>query len=182
MVVPRCGALNYLRLKDWPTVHIWNGDLHAIEVINLGSGQIISRLRLHDDGVFEATDPKLDESPTVTQKQFLTLQMSSGRVVAANGEMAYYLPKKEGFVRKINLTASPPVVVRRASERQSSLYPRVSAVSESTGTVWVQVAHLSPGGANYLPSNTARILDTSNVNPIADLRLGIADCDCMAAS
>jgi hypothetical protein len=184
VTVPRCRAAFFLRVADWPRVHIWNAHLGVVEVVDFDTGKILSRLHLDDLPVLAAADPAALEKPDIGGV-LLLLQPIRAEVIPTGGRYAYYVPKQlpnqePGFIKKIDLEADPPKIIRQGEERQPDLRPSTAAASEAGHALFV-VKHKITGAAQ-VASREVKIFSTSDLKLQSEVELPIAGCDQLEAS
>jgi RNA polymerase sigma factor (sigma-70 family) len=183
--VPRCHGVDFLRVADWPQVHVFNGMLSLLEVVDFDSGTIRSRLLLSDDPSVAKVDPTELEKP---ENNLLFRLRGTGGVVADGGRYAYYVPQppvdrgeQPGFMRKIDLSANPPKVVRQGEERAKDLRPGPAAVSEAGGALFIVQAQ-PPLAGSPQPSRRLRIFSTKDLTLQREVELSLKDCQGLEVS
>jgi DNA-binding beta-propeller fold protein YncE len=86
-----------------------------------------------------------------------------------------------GRVRKIDLTADPPKVVRTWKERQPDLESGIVAVSEKDGRIFV-LKREPPREGRPMPSERFKVLSADDLTPKQDFKLSLVDCNELATS
>jgi DNA-binding beta-propeller fold protein YncE len=182
--VPRAYGVSLVRVADWPRVHLFNGMLGLLEVADFDSGRILSRLPLGDDPVLEKTDPAdLDKA----ESRLIFRLRGRGEVVAAGGRFAYYVPREPwdqqepGFLKKIDLAADPPKVVRKGAEPEKDLRPGATAVAEAAGTLFV-VQEKFPRGNTYQPSRRVKVFSAAELKLQREIEVSLDDCQRLEVS
>jgi hypothetical protein len=187
--VPRAGNIVFLRTAEWPRITVWNHLLGAIEVLDLDANSILTRVPLGDDPVLATFDPRHLEKPNIGD--LIHRLGYRANVVTSDGKHAYYVPQHSsqdstrrpfGYLRKIDLTADPPKVIRITDQRQPNLRARVATVSESAGALFVAEDKRGPDGSAIAPSPRVKTFHTLTLAPAADIVTSLTDCDCLAAS
>src|SRR5262249_31000473 len=128
--LPRAHGVDIVSVADWPRVHVWNRNLNLLKVVDFNNGKTLSSLLISDDPALEKTDPA--ELEKIDADRHLRLK-HHGWMLATGGRFAYYVPMAcapPGRVRKIDLSADPPKVVRTWNKRQPDLGAGIVAVSE----------------------------------------------------
>lgn len=172
MAIPHCGTVSFLRVADWPTVQLWNGKTCLLYAVNMGTGEVQSRLSLGDDPELANLDP-LDRE-AADDLTMMRLR-GAGFVVAGNGRYAFYIPRQSfdgghpvryrhgpGFLRKIDLATDRPEIVRQGEQRQDDLYPGPAAVCQATGTLFV-LEQERPDANRLVVSRRMRAYSTSDL-------------------
>jgi hypothetical protein len=183
--VPRCRGVSFLRVADWPRVHVWNGYLGVVEVIDLEGGKILSRLGLDDDDVLQRIDPEELEKPDILNELQLRLSPVRGSVMPAGGRYAYYVPKQftrqePGFLKKIDLAAEPPKVVLKGEKPAPDLRPDVAAASEAGKALFVVEQKVD--GVAEVASRRVKVFSTVDLTLQSEMDLPLTDCDQLEAS
>jgi hypothetical protein len=182
--VLRCRGPVFLRVTDWPRVVVWNVHLGAIEVLNVDSGDIVSRLAIGDDPILSSIDPERLEKPDIGNVVML-LQALRGIVVSSDGQFGIYVPERvggqgPGYLRKIDLAANPPRIVATGKNPQGDLNSETAAVSGDGGAVFVAKDTLDAKG-NRLPSRQIRVFRTLDLEPATEITASV-NVDYLAAS
>jgi hypothetical protein len=155
--VPDAPTVNFISSAQWPRIAGWNSYGSALMVLDLHANSVLSTLGLGG-------------SPAST-------------VVTSDGKNAYYVPHNAtGQLRKIDLAADPPKVVRTSEEPQPQLEARTAVVSETAGALYVAEFKIKPDGTGVLPSPLVKTFHTQTLAAAADINLSLTDCDCLAAS
>jgi RNA polymerase sigma factor (sigma-70 family) len=182
--VPRCYGIDFVGVADWPRVHIFNRTLGLLEVVDFDSDRILSRLPLGDDPALEKVDPAELEKAGIP----LTMRLRGrGGVIADGGRYAYYVPwqpwdkEEPGFLKKIDLAADPPKVVRKGAEPEKDLHPGPEVVVEAAGALFV-VQHKPPRDNIPQPSRRVRIYSTAELKPQREIELSLDDCQALEVS
>jgi hypothetical protein len=185
--IPRCQVPTFLRLSDWPQVHVWNPSLGVVEVVDVNTGRILSRLPLdyEDDLTLKVLDPTALEKPEIGA---LNLRLGAkGVVISGGGRFAYYVPQASrdpraapGYIRKIDLTAVPPMVVRKGEQRESGLRATFSAASDQSGGLFVVRNGQDPSKEE--PLRRLRVFTTLDLKFQIDIEATIPDINGLRTS
>ncbi|MBI3468107.1 MAG: hypothetical protein HY000_34305 [Planctomycetes bacterium] len=163
-------------------MHIWNGLLGVVEVVDFDTGKILSRLAVGDDPVLALFDPAQLERPNVGRDLYMRLGRPRGGVVPGSDRWAYYVPTvQSGFLKRIDLSGQSPQIVRKGEEAYEDLDVRAAAASDRAGALCVKVKG-KPDGATFEKSAVIRIFDTFNVKPQGEVSLSIGNCDRLETS
>jgi hypothetical protein len=179
--IPRAHGVDVVSVADWPRVHVWNRNLSLLKVVDFGNGKIVSRLLVSDDPALEKTDPAELEKVDFDQLRRLK---HIGWMLHTRGRYTYYGPMSwapPGHVRKIDLSANPPKVVRTWKERQPDLETGIVAVSEKDGRIFVLKREL-PREGRPMPSERFKVLSADDLTPKQDFKLSLVDCNELAIS
>jgi hypothetical protein len=179
--IPRAHGVDIVSVADWPRVHVWNRNLNVLYVVDFKTGEILSKLLISDDPALEKTDPAGLEK--IEANRLLRLK-HHGWMLATGGQFAYYVPMSwapPGQVRKIDLSADPPKVVRTWKERQPDLGAGFVAVSEKAGRIFV-VEQEPPRAGRPMPSNHVTVLSTDDLTLKQQVKLSLEDCDGLVTS
>jgi hypothetical protein len=188
VAIRRCHGVNFLRVSDWPKVHVWNRTLNLLEVVDFRTGNVLSRLPLANDPEIQNIDPiQLENS------DYRVYRMTGrGWVIADQGQYAYFLPnpptrhpsvayptREPGLLKKIDLSIDPPKVIRKGDKPQPDL--RSAIVSEAAGAIF---ALLDAWNEQFThePSRRVRVFNVSDLSVQREIDLPIADCRSLAAS
>jgi hypothetical protein len=182
VTVPPFRHLDFLRVADWPKVHIWNGGF--LDVVDFSSGKIASRLLLNDDPSLQGIDPEELEKPSPDQRK--SLWSHSGWVVTDSGKYAYYISHhyadddKPGSLRKIDLSADPPKVIR-----ETKINPQqglgITGVSEAAG-IFYGIDYKPPSQGRHVPTRRVKIYDKETAKLLKEIDLSLTDCQRLVAS
>ena len=179
VAIPRCHGVSFLRVADWPRVHIWNGRTGLVKVVNFDTGEIQSRLALGDDPELAKLDPlEREAADDLTMMQL----RGAGFVATETGKHGYYIPRQSGdnghparyrkgpgFLRKVDLAALPPEVVRQGEQREDDLRPGPTAVSEAAGALFVLELQGGPNG--LIASRRMKVFSTSDLKLHREIEL-----------
>jgi RNA polymerase sigma factor (sigma-70 family) len=181
--LPRCAGVRFLRVEDYPQIHLWNFNTGWLEVIDFGTSKPIAGLSLVD-GLAE---------------HYSTGQ---GFAISAGGRFAYYVPRRPiakrtkpntrnpvpedrwpiqegdspGLLKRIDLKTNPPRIDLQVAAPQSERYRDVVAVSEPAELLCVMEDRVHPNGFTRLPSNRLKIFGTKDLQFKRQLDLPLADC------
>jgi hypothetical protein len=179
--IPRAYGVDVVSVADWPRVHVWNRNLSLLKVVDFSNGKIVSRLLVSDDPALEKTDPAELEKVDFNQLRRLK---QIGWMLHTGGRYAYYVPMSwapPGRVRKIDLSANPPKIVRTWKERQPDLETGIVAVSEKDGRIFVLKREL-PREGRPMPFERFKVLSADDLTPKQDFKLSLVDCSKLAIS
>src|SRR5262249_22017486 len=136
--IPRAHVVDVVSVVDWPRVHVWNRNLSLLKVVDFSNGKVLSRLLVSDGPTLAKIDSAALER--VDEGQLLRLK-HNGWMLATGARYAYYVPMSwapPGRVRKIDLAANPPKIVRTWKEdRQPEFGDGSVAVSEKASRIFV---------------------------------------------
>lgn len=180
VLVPRCRAVAFLRVEDWPRVHIWNEHLGVIQVVDLSTAKNLKRLPIGDDPQLNLFDSAELEKPNIGELYF-RLNALRGTVFPADGRYGYYIPWQRGFIRKIDLAADPPSVLRQGQTRYEDLDATVAATSGKGHAIFVKVKGEDRGGS-LAPSARLRVFNTFDLEPQGEIDLSIDNINKLEAS
>ena len=186
--IPRCKIPTFLRLSDWPRVHLWNSSLAVVEVVDVSTGKILSRLPLDydDDLTLKTLDPTALEKPEIGE---LSMHLGANGVVISGGDrFAYYVPQptrnptaEPGHIQKIDLTAVPPKVVRKGDQREAGLRASFSAASDQGGGLFV-VARNGKDPTKQEASRRLKIFSTLDLKFQIEIEATIPDINGLRTS
>jgi hypothetical protein len=179
--IPRAHGVDVVSVADWPRVHVWNRNLSLLKVVDFRNGKIVSRLLVSDDPALEKTDPAELEKVDFDQLRRLK---HIGWMLHTGGRYTYYVPVSwapPGRVRKIDLSANPPKIVRTWKERQPDLETGIVAVSEKDGRIFVLKREL-PREGRPMRSERFKVLSADDLTPKQDFKLSLVDCNKLAIS
>lgn len=180
VAIPHCGVVSFLRVADWPTVHIWNGMTGLLYAVDFDTGEVRSRLILGDDPELAKLGPL--EREAADNLTMMRLR-HAGFVVTESGQYAYYIPRQSwddghparyqkgpGFLRKIDLAVHRPEVVRQGAQREDDLRPGPTAVSQATGALFVLELE-RPGPNRLVASRRMKVFSTSDLKLQREIEL-----------
>jgi hypothetical protein len=180
VAIPRCHGVDFLRVADWPMVHIWNGRTGLLTVVDFDTGEIRNRLALGDDPELAKLDPLQREAADDLTMMRLR---GAGFVATEAGQHGYYVPRQSGdnghparyrkgpgFLRKIDLAALPPQVVHQGEQREDDLRPGPTAVSEAAGALFVLELE-RPGPNRLVASRRMKVFSTSDLKLQREIEL-----------
>jgi hypothetical protein len=179
--IPRAHGVDIVSVADWPRVHVWNRNLSLLYGVDFSTGEILSKLLISDDPALEKTDPA--ELEKIDADRLLRLK-HHGWMLATGGRFACYVPMSwapPGRVRKIDLSADPPKVVRTWKEPQPDLAAGIVAVSEKAGRIFV-LEHEPPRAGRPMPSNHVKVLSADDLTVKQEIKLLLEDCNGLASS
>jgi hypothetical protein len=179
--IPRAYGVDVVSTADWPRVHVWNCNLNLLKVVDFSNGKTLSTLLISDDPALKKTEPA--ELEKIDADRLLRLK-HRGWMLATGGGFAYYVPMSwapPGRVRKIDLSANPPKVVRTWKERQPDLGAGIVAVSEKAGRIF-ELEHDPPRQGRAMPSNHVKVLNADDLTVKQQIKLSLEDCDGLATS
>jgi DNA-binding beta-propeller fold protein YncE len=175
--------VDFLRVADWPRVHVWNGVF--LYVVDLSSSQILSRLLLDDDPSLRVIDPKKLEMPTSSQAE--SLLSHAGLVFTDGGKYAYYVSHhfadkdQPGSLRKIDLSVQPPKVISEKKVSPQQGFGMIG-VSEAAGIFYgIEYKPPTPQG-RHVPTRRVEIYDKENAKLLQEIDLSLTDCQRLVAS
>jgi hypothetical protein len=184
--VPRSYGVEFVRVADWPRVHIWNSNIGLLDVVDLRRGEMLSRLYLGDDPIQAKTSPAdLERAP---QAQALRWR-GMGTVVPGPGRFAYYVPQQPalprdppGTLKTIDLGSDPPKVVRRGEQRQPGLRAIGAASAQALFVVKDERGVPGPDGAPPEASRVIKVFGTSDLKPQGEIESSLRDIRELAVS
>jgi hypothetical protein len=180
VAIPRAHGVDVVRVADWPRVHVWNRNLSLLKVVDTDNGKTLSTQLISDDPALAKTDPA--ELEKIDADRLLRVRKHWGWMLATGGRYAYYVPSGEaGCVRKIDLSADPPKVVRIWEERQPDLRAGIVAVSETAGHIFALKHELLREG-RQAPSNRVNVLSADDLSAKQEFKLSLVNCCELATS
>lgn len=155
--VPDVPYVNIVSIAQWPRIVGWNYYGGALVVLDVHANSVLSTLPL--------------------------VGSPAANVITSDGKNAYYVPHNATQqLRKIDLAADPPKVVRTSDEPHPNLHAEVAAVSEKAGALFVGEHKVDPEGRRLLPSPLVKTFHTQTLAPAGEITLSLTGCDCLAAS
>jgi hypothetical protein len=176
--IPRCRGVDFVSVANWPRVHVLNQTVTLLEVVDFRTGDILSRLPLGDDPALNGLDPASLERADF--KMILRLR-HNGAVLPGGGRYAYYIPRGSGFLKKIDLLANPPQVVRKSEKREAGLNFVIAAASEAAGRLFV-LEYKSNDRLTHEPSRTVKVFRTTDFTLQRPIELPVTDCQNLQVS
>jgi hypothetical protein len=174
--------VDFLRVADWPKVHVWNGAF--LYVVDLSTSQILSRLLLNDDPSFRGIDPKKLELPSAGESK--SLLNHAGLVFTDGGKYSHYVSHhyadedQPGSLKKIDLSADPPKLISETKVNPQQGFGMMG-VSEAAG-VFYGIEYKSPAQGRHVPSRRVKLYDKENAKLIKEIDLSLTDCQRLVAS
>jgi hypothetical protein len=158
-----CRGVDFVSVAAWPRVVVMNPTATELLTINLENGDVVDALPLAEAG----------------PSGYLPLRMR-GIVESDGGRFAYFLPRKPGELKKIDLTQQPPAVVHTVKNDFNVRFS-VATVSEAAKRIFALEDRLSPTGL-YEPSRWVSVFLTSGLGLEQRIEAPLADCHWLAAS
>src|SRR5207248_7787369 len=102
------------------------------------------------------------------------------------GRYAYFIPRKSGDFKKIDLAHDPPAVIATGT-KDPDLRPRIAAVSEKAQSVFALEERPVPAERRgpawpYAPSRWIKAFSTSALTLQRQFEVPLADCHSLVAS
>jgi hypothetical protein len=149
--------------------------------VDVSRGETLSRLYLGDEPGIENADPaELEGADT---ERIFRLRAHGG--VVADGRYAYYvpqqlygqggLPQEAGFLKKIDLAAHPPRLVRRSAERAPDL---AAGVVAGDGLFFMR--YQPPANFRPVALRRVRVFGAGDLAFRREVELPTADCNQLA--
>jgi hypothetical protein len=165
-----CRAVDFVSFAKWPKAIVLNQTTTELLTVDLEGGEILSTLKVAEPG----------------PDHFAPMRLR-GVAISGGSQYAYFLPRKTGHVKKIDLLAEPPVVIATGS-KDPDLRPLIAAVSEKEDSVFaleerpvLEERRALPAWA-YAPSRWVGVFRASDVRFQRQIALPLADCHWLTAS
>lgn len=158
-----CRGIRFVSVADWPKVVVLNETNTELLVIDLDRGDVLNNL------------PIAEPAPV----SFMPMRLR-GICLSDNGRNAYFLPRKPGLLKKINLSGDPQVTLARGAQ-DSSVRHDVAAVSERAGRIFMLDDRRNPAGL-YAPTRWVKVFSTADLGFQQEIEVPLADCHWLAAS
>jgi hypothetical protein len=161
--VEPCRAVDFVSLTKWPKVVVLNQTTSELLTIDLDGGDIVHRLTV--------TEP--------ASVSFMPMRLR-GICLADGGGNAYFLPRKPGLLKKIDLTGDPQVTIARGAG-EANVRGYVAAASEHAGRVFLLDDRRNPAGLHQ-PARTLKVFSTADLSFQQEIEVPLADCHWLAVS
>jgi hypothetical protein len=157
-----CRGVYFVSLAKWPQAIVLNQTFTELLTVDLESGDILHRLPVAEPG----------------PDTYMPMR-GRGIAISGGGRHAYFLPRKPGQLKKIDLLSDPPVMI--ATGGDFNLRWNRHAVSERAERVFAVEDRWNPTGL-YEPSRWVKVFSTSDLSFQREIELPLADCHWLAPS
>ncbi|MBW8884436.1 MAG: hypothetical protein JF612_06570 [Planctomycetia bacterium] len=158
-----CRGVDFVSVAKWPQVVVLNQTLSELLTIDLDRGNTIHRLIVAEPGPYSLMPMRL-----------------RGVCLSDDGQTAYFLPRKTGLLKKIELRGDPRVTIARGPD-ESNVRDSIAVVSERAERLFVLDDRRNPAGA-YQPARSLKAFGTGDLRFQCEIEVPLADCHWLAAS
>ena len=158
-----CRGVRFVSVANWPKVAVVNETNTELLIIDLDRGDVVHNL------------PIAEPAPVSLMPMRLR-----GICLSDDGRIAYFLPRKPGLLKKIDLTSDPQVTIARGAG-EANVRGYLAAVSENAGRVFLLDDLRNPAGTHQ-PARTLKVFNTANVSFQQEIEVPLADCHWLAVS
>jgi hypothetical protein len=158
-----CRSVDFVSLNQWPKVIALNQTTSELLTIDLDRGDIVHSLTVAEPA----------------RVSFMPMRLR-GLCLSDDGRNAYFLPRKSGLLKKIDMSGEPQVATARGAD-ESNLRQNVAAVSERAGRIFILDDRRTPMSA-YDPTRWIKVFSAADLRFQQEIELPLADCHALATS
>jgi hypothetical protein len=161
--VSPCRSVRFVSVAKWPNVVVLNETVTELLSIDLDRGDVVNNLPVAEPGPVS----------------FMPMRLQ-GICLSENGKNAYFLPRKPGLLKKIDLSGDPQVTLARGAQ-DTSVRHYVATVSERAERIFILDDRRNPTGV-YAPTRWVKAFRTAELSFQQEFEMPLADCHWLAAS